>query len=99
MAHEPKFRHKSGVSLDPHGMDEIPQELDIDVTDSLADNDALNCMTAACLHLATFKRCNADQFARHAVKLLNEWYAAEGIPRVATYDKQAGEITTLNSIV
>lgn len=96
---EPQFRHPSGVSLDPHGMDKIPQELDINVTDSLADNDAVNCMTAACLHLATFKRCNADQFARHACKLLNEWYRTEGIPRVAVYDQRAGEITTRNSIV
>ncbi len=96
MATEKKSHgHPSGINLAS-----IPptQELEIDVTDSLTD-DAQGCLTSIGLHMATFKRCNVDKFARHAVKLLNEWYAAEGIPRVAVYDQRAGEITTRNSIV
>ncbi len=94
----PKFRHPSGVSLDPHGRDAIPQKLDIDVTDSLTD-DAQGCLTSLGLHVARFRRSSADTWARAAVTLLNDWYAAKGIPRIAAYDKHSGEITTRNSIV
>ena len=100
MAREPKFRHPSGVSLDPHGKDEVIQ---IDTNDELFGDNTADDIGSIAGEMAELllagKREKSHDWMAIAAKLLTKYYAASGLRLVAVYDRQTEHIRLRNSIV
>ena len=100
MAHEPKYRHPSGVSLDPHGVDEVIQ---IDTNDELFGDATADDIGAIAVEMAVLLRAvsrhGTDSWLVAVVRALNRYYAAIGVQMVAEADLIGRTIVTRNSIV